>query len=316
MQNQNIIVTGGAGFIGSNFLNMMVARNPEITFINLDNLTYSSNLKNILVSNYENYKFFKGDICKKEFLEEVFKKFQPKGVIHFAAETHVDFSIKNPEIFVLTNVVGTQNLLEMSLKFKVERFHHISTDEVYGELDFEESPFTENHNLSPNSPYSASKASSDLLVRAYHKTFKLDTVITRCSNNYGPRQDLTKLIPKFITNLNSGKKVPLYKDGKNVRDWIYVDDHNRGVWSVFNNGRSGEVYNLGGGNEKSNLEITNLLLKMLNRDSSYIEFVADRPGHDLRYAIDYTKATTELGWKPQISFEAGLQKTVEFYTNN
>jgi dTDP-glucose 4,6-dehydratase len=318
MENTNfktILVTGGCGFIGSNFLNKYVLLYPQTLFINLDKMTYAADFKNILVADQKNYVFVKEDICNQQGLELIFEKYKPDGVIHFAAESHVDLSILNPNIFVESNVVGTLNLLNMAKKYDVKRFHHVSTDEVYGELE-ETGYFTEQTPIAPNSPYSSSKASSDLLVRAYVKTFGLDAVISRCSNNYGPNQDITKLIPKFTTNLLNNKKVGLYATGSNVRDWLYVEDHCDAIWSIFTNlekAKKGEVYNIGGNSEKTNKEITYKLLELTGKDESMIEYVTDRMGHDFRYAIDASKIKKDLGWEPKYTFEEGMDKTFEFY---
>jgi dTDP-glucose 4,6-dehydratase len=309
---KTMLVTGGAGFIGSNFLNKYVSKYPDITFVNLDKLTYAANLDNLTIKESPNYKFIELDICNLTGLTRVFETYRFDGVIHFAAESHVDLSIKHPSLFVESNVLGTQNLLQLSLEYGVTRFHHVSTDEVYGSLG-ETGFFTEETNLAPNSPYSASKAGADCLVRSYFHTFGLNTVITRCSNNYGPYQDITKLIPKFITNLLQDKKVPLYASGGNIRDWLYVEDHVDAIWEVFTRSKPGEIYNIGGNSEKTNLEITNQLLQTLGKDESYIEYVADRPGHDFRYAIDASKIKRELGWQPKYTFESGIHKTIEFY---
>jgi len=334
---QTILLTGCAGFIGSNFVNKYVPLFPNIKFVNLDKLTYAADLNNInflpanvnnlsdviKTANWDvqnkqtqhNYHFVQGDITNKSFLEVLFEEHRFDAIIHFAAESHVDLSIKNPALFVETNVMGTQHLLELARQFHIQRFHHVSTDEVYGELPTEnpDVKFTEQTHIAPNSPYSASKAGSDLLVRAYHETFKLDTVITRCSNNYGPYQDKTKLIPKFIDNLINGKKVPLYAAGQNVRDWLFVEDHCDAIWEVFTRSAAGEVYNIGGNNEKTNLEITHKLIELTGRDETAIEYVADRPGHDLRYAIDASKIKRDLGWEPKYTFETGMRKTFDFY---
>jgi glucose-1-phosphate thymidylyltransferase len=310
---KNILVTGGCGFIGSNFLNKYVPLFPNINFVNVDVMTYAANENNVHIKDCKNYKFYKTDIRNLEELDSIFEENQIDAVIHFAAESHVDLSIANPSLFVEVNVNGTSNLLELSKKYKIKRFHHVSTDEVYGELS-DEGFFTENTPLAPNSPYSASKASSDMIVRAYNKTYGLNCVITRCSNNYGPNQDLTKLIPKFITNLEAGKKVPVYATGSNVRDWLYVEDHCDAIWKVFNDAKSGEVYNIGGNNEKTNMAITNKLIELTGKNSSSIEYVTDRLGHDFRYAIDASKIKNDLGWEPQYTFDIGIQKTFEFYS--
>lgn len=310
---KKILVTGGAGFIGSNYLNKYIAKYPDYFFINVDTLTYAGNLENVEIKNSENYAFRKADIRNFASLEKIFVYFKPTDVIHFAAESHVDLSIKNPSLFVETNVNGTNNLLLLSKKHNIDRFHQISTDEVYGSLGPKDKPFTRNSPLKPNSPYSASKASADLFVRAYNKTFGLNTVITRCSNNYGPRQDKSKLIPKFMNNLLSGEKVPLYSKGENIRDWIYVEDHIDAIDLVFHKGKIGEIYNVGGDCELANIDITQKILKLTGRDSSFIELVADRLGHDFRYAIDNTEIENELGWKPKISFSDGIKMTLEYY---
>ncbi|NUJ98150.1 dTDP-glucose 4,6-dehydratase [Candidatus Gracilibacteria bacterium] len=313
---QKIIITGGAGFIGSNFLNKYVLGNKNIDFINIDALTYAGKLENISeeVKNSSNYFFEKVDIRDKQKVEEIYKKYNPTDIIHFAAESHVDNSIKNPFIFTETNVIGTQNLLEAHKKFSLNRFHHISTDEVYGDIP-EGGFFTESTPINPSSPYSASKASSDLLVKAYGRTFGIEYVITRCSNNYGPNQDSEKLIPHFIEFLKNNKKVTLYGNGKNIRDWLYVEDHCDAIWEVFTKAENGSMYNIGGNNEYTNLEITKLILKEMKKDESFIDFVEDRKGHDMRYAIDATKIKNELGWIPKIKFEDGIVKTIHFYLN-
>lgn len=306
---RTIVVTGGAGFIGSNYLNRCVPFYPETLFVNVDMMTYAANPDNLAVSQLPNYVFEKVDIRDEEALERIFLKYRPSGVIHFAAESHVDHSIKNPHIFIDTNIRGTHNLLNLSRIHGVQRFHQVSTDEVYGSLQSDDPAFTEQTSLSPNNPYSASKASADLLVRSYHKTFGLDTVITRCSNNYGPHQDDTKLIPLFIKKLIAGEKVPLYGKGDNVRDWLYVGDHVEAIDVVFNNGKAGEIYNIGGGEEMKNIDIVKNLLELTGRDESMIEYVTDRLGHDFRYAIDAAKIKAELGWEAKTSLSDGLKKT-------
>lgn len=310
---RTILITGGAGFIGANYLNTMVPRYPDHFFVNVDALTYAADLANISVSGSKNYAFEKADIREMSQIEGIFDKYSPTHVIHFAAESHVDNSITGPRVFVETNVLGTQNLLELARKYKIARFHHISTDEVYGSLALSDAPSTEHDLLRPNSPYSASKAAAEHIVRAYHETFGLDTVITRASNNYGAHQHIEKLIPRFITNLKAGKKVPVYGKGENVRDWLSVGDHVEGIDIVFTKGVSGEIYNLGGGNQLTNIAITKKILDLMGLGEEMIEHVPDRLGHDLRYALDITKAKNELGWTPKKDFEQGLKETVDFY---
>ena len=312
---KTILVTGGAGFIGSNYLNKFVPKYKDYFFINVDILTYAADLNNLKVGLLDNYKFEKVDIRDIKDLEKVFAKHKPTDIINFAAESHVDFSIKNPAIFIETNVNGTNNLLTLAKKYKISRFHQISTDEVYGQLKTKKGKFKETDILDPGSPYSASKAAADLLVKAYNKTFGLNTVITRSSNNYGPNQDVSKLIPKFITNLLDDKKVPLYAKGDNIRDWIYVEDNIDAIDLVFHKGKVGEIYNIGGSCEKTNLEITKILLNLLNKDENYIESVPDRLGHDFRYALNIDKIQNELGWKPKYNFEEAIRKTIKFYKN-
>jgi dTDP-glucose 4,6-dehydratase len=304
---KTMFVTGGAGFIGSNYLNQFVPQYPDTQFINIDCLTYAGNLKNVTVADASNYQFEAIDITDLGTLETLFVRYAPTGVIHFAAESNVDKSIENPATFITTNVLGTHNLLYLSVKYNVARFHHISTDEVYGSLAIGDAAFTENHPLAANNPYSASKAGADLLVRSYHKTFGLDTVITRCSNNFGPNQDDTKLIPLFIKKLKAGESVPLYGDGSNVRDWLHVSDHVRAVDRVFNYGQSGEIYNVGGTAELSNLELVRILLVQTGRSEEAISYVVDRKGHDFRYAINAKKIESELGWKPEVTFASGIE---------
>ena len=312
MLKKTILVTGGAGFIGSNYLNKFVPKYKDYLFINVDILTYAADLNNLKVGSLATYKFEKVDIRDIKNLERVFLKYKPTDIINFAAETHVDFSIKNPNIFIETNINGTNNLLTLAKEYKINRFHQISTDEVYGQLKTRKGKFKETDNLNPSSPYSASKAAADLLVKAYNKTFGLNTVITRSSNNYGPNQDVSKLIPKFITNLLNNKKVPLYARGDNIRDWIYVEDNIDVVDLVFHKGRVGEIYNIGGSCEKTNLEITKTLLNLLGKDESFIENVADRPGHDFRYALNINKIQNELGWEPKTPLDQGLKNTIEW----
>ena len=307
------IVTGGAGFIGSNYLNYAVKKYPKELFINVDSLTYAANLANIKVSEKKNYAFEKADICDYALMSEIFDKYKPTHIVHFAAETHVDKSILNPNLCVKTNVLGTSNLLQLARDCKLARFHLISTDEVYGELDANSAPFTENSPYNPRNPYSASKASAELLALSYAQTYNLPVVITRSSNNYGPGQDATKLIPKFVTLLLAGKKVPLYATGGNIRSWLYVEDNVKATDMVFRKGRGGEIYNIGSTEEYTNLEVTKTLLRILKKTEKDVEFVADRPGHDFRYALSSEKLTDELGWKPKIRFDVGIEKTVAFH---
>lgn len=316
METKNILITGGAGFIGSNFINYILSTRDDWNIVNLDKLTYAGNLENLKeVEGKKNYHFIKGDIANRDLVDYIFKKFSIKYVINFAAESHVDRSILGSEIFYRTNVIGTNVLLEASRRYKVEKFIQISTDEVYGSLG-SEGFFTEQTPLSPNSPYSSSKAAADLMALAFHHTYDLPVVITRCSNNYGPYQFPEKLIPLMIINCLNNKKLPIYGDGLNVRDWIYVIDHNRAVELVFEKGRAGEVYNIGASREMKNIEIVKLILKKLNKSEDLIEFVKDRPGHDRRYAIDSSKIQNELGWKPSYEFETALDFTIEWYLKN
>ncbi|MFH1286281.1 MAG: dTDP-glucose 4,6-dehydratase [Candidatus Magasanikbacteria bacterium] len=310
-----LLVTGGAGFIGSNFIHYWLKNHPEDTVVNFDLLTYAGNLENLKeIENNPNYTFVKGDICDRDAVMEVMKDVDI--VVHFAAESHVDRSIIDSSSFIRTNVLGTGVLLQAA-KALGKRFHHVSTDEVYGALDPHDAPFDENTSYAPRSPYAASKASSDHLVRAYFTTYGLPVTISNCSNNYGPWQFPEKIIPLFISNLKEGKTVPVYGDGMQVRDWIHVEDHNRGVGLIIQKGKIGETYCLGGkDSEVANIDLTKKLLHLLGRDESAIEYVKDRPGHDRRYAIDYSKATRELGWEPQIDFEEGLKKTVDWYLHH
>ncbi len=316
--SKNILVTGAAGFIGANFAEFFVNKHPEYNVIVLDKLTYAGNLDN-LKKVMDKITFVKGDICEFEFVKELFEKYRIDGVIHFAAESHVDNSIKNPFIFTHTNVIGTHTLLEVAKQVwgegSTNKFVHISTDEVYGTLG-EEGYFTETTPINPNSPYSASKASSDLIARAYFETFKMNVSITNCSNNYGPYQHHEKLIPHMIKLAMNNEKLPVYGNGKNIRDWLYVEDHCEAIDMVFHNGRAGERYNIGGHNEKRNIDIIKLILKHLNKSEDLIEFVEDRKGHDYRYAIDPTKIKNELGWEPKTKFEDGIIKTIDWYLKN
>ncbi len=329
---KSILLTGTAGFIGSNFVPYFLEKYPEYQLINLDLLTYAGDLNNLKeCESNPRYKFIKGDICNRDLIEFIFNEYDICGVIHFAAESHVDNSIKNPGVFVETNVNGTYTLVDVAKNYWMEkpfqykeaykdcRFHHISTDEVYGTLG-ETGLFTEETPYAPNSPYSASKASSDMIVRSYHHTFGLDTVITNCSNNYGPKQHDEKLIPTIIRNALQGNPIPIYGDGKNIRDWLYVRDHCTGIDLAFHEGKAGETYNIGGRNERDNLYIVNKICEILDEkvpaQKSYkelITFVEDRAGHDRRYAIDATKIENELGWKAEENFETGILKTVDWY---
>jgi dTDP-glucose 4,6-dehydratase len=316
---RNILVTGGMGFIGSNFIRYILNLNLDFKIINSDKLTYAGNpenLKNIDKNYPAKYVFYKSDICDFETINNIINKEKIDYIINFAAESHVDRSIDNPNIFVETNVIGTQTLLNAANKNKIEKFIQISTDEVYGSLDFNEPPFEETTPLSPNSPYSASKASADLLVNAYYKTFGLSTNITRCSNNYGSFQFPEKMIPLMINNALNNKELPVYGKGMNVRDWIYVDDHCSAILKVLLNGKEGEIYNIGGDSEIKNIDLVKRILKILNKPESLIQFVKDRPGHDLRYAINHKKITKELNWKPKLKFEDGLKMTIQWYLNN
>lgn len=309
-----IMVTGGAGFIGSCFVRHMLEQHPDYKIINLDALTYAGNIANLDdVKNNPNYSFVHGNICDKKLVRELVSECD--AIVNFAAESHVDRSITGPEIFIETNVQGTLNLLQNAKEAGVQRYLQVSTDEVYGTLG-KTGYFYETTPLAPNSPYSASKASADLLVRSYFETYKMPVLTTRCSNNYGPYQYPEKLIPFFISRLLNNKKVPVYGDGMNVRDWLYVYDHCAAIDTVLHKGRVGEVYNIGGHNEKTNLEITGIILKAMGKDESSIEYVEDRLGHDRRYAIDNKKIQTELGWKPSVTFEEGIKLTIDWYLKN
>lgn len=311
---RKMLVTGGAGFIGSCFVRYILNKYSDYKVINLDALTYCGNLENLKdIENNPNYEFVHGNICDKELVQKIVADCD--YVVNFAAESHVDNSIKSPEIFIETNIKGTLNLLQAVRNSNVERYLQVSTDEVYGTLD-KDGYFYETTPLAPNSPYSASKAGADMLVRAYHNTYALPVLITRCSNNYGPYQYPEKLIPFFISKLQKGEKVPVYGDGLNVRDWLYVYDHCSAIDTVLHNGRIGEVYNIGGHNEKTNMEITKLILSAFGKDESCIEFVQDRLGHDRRYAISNDKISSELGWKPSVTFEEGIKMTIDWYLNN
>lgn len=310
-----ILVTGGAGFIGSNFVNYMVRSYPDYQISNLDALTYAGNLENLKESEGKsNYRFVKGDITESALVDTIFEE-GVDIVVNFAAESHVDRSITNPGIFISTNIQGTQVLLDAARKHKIKKYVQVSTDEVYGSLGAE-GYFTEETPLAPNSPYSASKAGSDLLVQAYHETYGLPVNITRCSNNYGPFHFPEKLIPLMIINALNEKPLPVYGDGQNVRDWLHVEDHCRAIDLVIHNGSVGEVYNVGGHNERTNIEVVKEILKQLNKPESLIKYVEDRLGHDRRYAIDPTKLQTELGWKSKYNFETGLKDTINWYLEN
>ena len=342
--NKNILLTGCAGFIGSNFVPYFLDKYENYNLINLDLLTYAGDLENLKeVKSHPRYKFIKGDICNRELVEFIFTEYDIQGVIHFAAESHVDNSIKNPGVFVETNVNGTYTLVDVAQKYWMDkpfnykeayqgcRFHHISTDEVYGTLN-ETDLFTEETPYAPNSPYSASKASSDMIIRAYNETFGLNTVITNCSNNYGPKQHNEKLIPTIIRKALAGEPIPIYGDGKNIRDWLYVLDHCKGIDLVYHTGREGETYNIGGRNERTNLQIVNTICEILDKQypiknnqtiqnsklniqnyKDLMVFVEDRAGHDRRYAIDASKLENELGWLADEDFDSGILKTIEWY---
>ncbi len=313
-----LLVTGGAGFIGSNFILYQLKKHPEDRIICLDKLTYAGNLETLKdVKDNHKFRFIKADICDKEAVAKAFSEENPDIVINFAAESHVDRSINDTGIFMQTNIIGTQILLDACRKHGI-RFHQISTDEVYGDLPIEETDlfFSENTNLSPSSPYSASKASADLITLSYYKTYRLPVTITRCSNNYGSHQYPEKLIPLTILSALENKPVPVYGNGRNVRDWIYVEDHCKAVDLVIRNGEAGKIYNIGGGNEKSNIEVVSKILEIMDKPKSLITYVPDRPGHDRRYAVDYTKIEKELLWQPETDFEYGLEKTVEWYIQN
>ena len=316
MAPTRILVTGGAGFIGVNFVRMLLGTEESVTVVNLDLLTYAGNLAS-LSDCIENprHKFVNGDIRDREKVLSVIGEYGIDGIINFAAESHVDRSITGPEIFVETNIKGTLNLLNCAKESGIKRFLQVSTDEVYGSLG-QEGMFTENSPIAPNSPYSASKASADHLVRAYHHTFGLDAVTTRCSNNYGPYQFPEKMVPLCINNARLNKPIPVYGDGLQVRDWLYVQDHCSAIWTVFRNAAPGEVYNIGGCNEKANLELVRTILSITGGPESLITFVKDRPGHDRRYAIDASKIMRDFKWKPSVSFEEGMKKTVEWYLSN
>ena len=330
---KNILVTGGAGFIGSNFIRYLLSTEKEIRIVNLDLLTYAGSLENLnSLPNVEQYQFIQGDICNQELIEDILSKHKIDTIVHFAAESHVDRSIVGPRAFIQTNINGTFNLLEAARKIWLSdcdrnevRFHHISTDEVFGTLAPDDSPFCETTPYAPNSPYAASKASSDLLVRAYAHTYKLPITISNCSNNYGPFQFPEKLIPLIILNAVNGKPLPIYGDGQQIRDWLFVEDHCSAIWQVIQYGKNGESYNIGGENQMTNLEIVQEICSLLDEafpNSGYtphnrlIKFVTDRPGHDRRYAMNINKIKSDLGWSPQYSFSKGLRDTVQWYLNH
>ena len=313
-----VLVTGGAGFIGSNFVRYLLKeQGADLKLVNLDKLTYAGNLENLDdIREDQRYTFVKQDICDAKGMEKVFAEHNPEIVVHFAAESHVDRSISDASPFITTNVLGTQILLDISRKYETNRFLHVSTDEVYGALSESDPAFTEETPIAPNSPYAASKAASDLIVRSYHETYGMDVIITRCSNNYGPYQFPEKLIPLMIANALEDKPLPVYGDGSNIRDWIFVDEHCQALAILMEKGKAGEVYNIGGKTELRNIDLVKKLLGVLEKPESLIKFVTDRPGHDFRYAIDTTKIENEVGWGPSMSFEEGLEMTVNWYVNN
>lgn len=313
------LVTGGAGFIGGNFLHIMVNKYPNDQYVCIDALTYAGNMETLEpIMNKPNFKFVHDNICNREAVFKLFEEEHFDYVINFAAESHVDRSIENPEIFLKTNILGTQVLMDACRKYGIKRYHQVSTDEVYGDLPLDRPDlyFTEETPIHTSSPYSASKAGADLLVLAYHRTFKLPVTISRCSNNYGPYHFPEKLIPLMIQKALKNEPLPVYGNGSNVRDWLYVGDHCNAIDLIVRNGKDGEVYNIGGHNERSNLEVIKTILKALNKPETLITYVKDRPGHDLRYAMDPTKIETELGWKPEYNFDSGIQETIKWNLNH
>lgn len=315
---KNILVTGGAGFIGSNFIYYMQRKHPDCRLVCIDALTYAGNLYTLDEARKGNFRFVLGDITDRKAVFALCEEEKFDAIVNFAAESHVDRSIENPEIFLKTNILGTQVLLDACNKYKIPRYHQVSTDEVYGDLPLDRPDlfFTETTPIHTSSPYSASKASADLLVMAYHRTFGTPATISRCSNNYGPYQFPEKLIPLMIAKALSDEKLPVYGEGLNVRDWLYVDDHCKAIDMILENGRIGEIYNIGGHNEKANIDVVRTILKAVGKDESLITYVKDRPGHDMRYAIDPTKIHNELGWEPETLFNEGIQKTIDWYLNN
>ena len=314
---KKVLITGGAGFIGSNFIHYILSKYNDYQVINLDKLTYAANLENLKdIEDNKNYRFIHGDIADQEFIFKLLENEKFDIVINFAAESHVDNSILNPQIFTITNILGTQVLLDACRKYNIKRFHQVSTDEVYGELPLDDKNilFTEKTPLNPSSPYSASKASADMLVKSYYRTYSLPITISRCSNNYGPYQHLEKLIPLMISKAINNDNLPVYGNGLNVRDWLHVYDHCTAIDLIIHEGKIGEIYNIGGNNEKSNIDVVKIILKELGKSEKLIKYVNDRPGHDLRYAIDSTKIKTTLNWKPVYSFEKGILDTIKWYT--
>lgn len=319
IKQMKILVTGGAGFIGGNFVHYMVEKYPKYKILCVDALTYAGNLETLEpVMGNENFKFVKADIADRKAIYEIFEGEKPDMVVNFAAESHVDRSIETPELFLQTNVMGTQVLLDACRKYGIKRYHQVSTDEVYGDLPLDRPDlfFTEETPIHTSSPYSASKASADLLVQAYHRTYGLPVTISRCSNNYGPYHFPEKLIPLMIANALNGKALPVYGTGENVRDWLYVEDHCRAIDMIIHGGREGEIYNIGGHNERTNLEVVKTIIRELGESEDLITYVKDRAGHDLRYAIDPTKIHNELGWLPTTTFDEGIKKTIKWYLDN